>query len=49
LVLLQEKVGLLKGIGIALSFVSIYLLTYEDGESELASAIMKVFGAKSSS
>jgi len=49
LVLLQEKVGLLKGIGIALSFVSIYLLTYEDGESELASAIIKVFGAKSSS
>ena len=45
LVLLQEKVGLMKGIGIALSLVAIYLLTYEDGESELATALTKVFGA----
>jgi len=44
LVLLQEKVGLIKGVGIALSFVAIYLLTYEDGESELAASIMKVLG-----
>jgi multidrug transporter EmrE-like cation transporter len=47
LVLLQEKVGLFKGIGIALSFVAIFLMTYEDGESELVTALAKLFGSSS--
>jgi len=46
LVLLKEKVGFFKGIGIALSFIAMYLMTYEDGESELVGAIQSVFGLK---
>jgi len=49
LVLLQEKVGLFKGVGIALSFVAIFLMTYEDGESELVAALAKMFGSGSGS
>jgi len=49
LVLLQEKVGLFKGVGIALSFVAIFLMTYEDGESELVTALAKMFGSGSGS
>lgn len=43
LVLLQEKVGLFKGIGIVLSFIAIFLMTFEDGESELVKALTKTF------
>ena len=49
LVLLQEKVGLFKGIGIVLSFVAIFLMTFEDGESELVAALAKMFGSGSGS
>jgi drug/metabolite transporter (DMT)-like permease len=46
LVILQEKVGLLKGTGIVLGFLSIYLMTYEDGESELMKVLSRLVGSK---
>jgi drug/metabolite transporter (DMT)-like permease len=46
LVLLQEKVGLLKGTGIVLGFLSIYLMTYENGESELMKVLSRLVGSK---
>ena len=46
LVILQEKVGFLKGTGIVLGFLSIYLMTYEDGESTLIKVLSQIFGSK---
>jgi multidrug transporter EmrE-like cation transporter len=44
LILLKESVSLLKGTGIVLSFVSIYLMTYEGGINELVGTFQKIFG-----
>ena len=47
LFVLGERIGFRKAVGIALSFVAMYLFTFEDGHSALETSVKEYFGFKS--
>lgn len=46
LFVLGEEIGFRKAIGIVLSFIAIYLFTFEDGHSPLETYVAKAFNFK---